>query len=94
MGFWAVEDRSTEHLLGWVSLRYDNSEEVSDDNKSTIRTTSTIGYRFIQSCWGQGFATEARLLDYGFGQSNSCLQQVHATTYDNNLGSIRVMWKN
>jgi RimJ/RimL family protein N-acetyltransferase len=60
-----------EQFLGWVIFRYDNSEEVSDDDKSTIRTTSTIGYRFMKAFWGQGFATEARLLDYGFGQSNS-----------------------
>jgi hypothetical protein len=58
-GQWKTVPRGTVFRLGTVSLRYDNSEKVSEDDNRTIRTirTSVIiytllaQYRFMKSCW-------------------------------------------
>ena len=88
LGFWAVEDRVTQVFMGWVSLRADIA--ASGQTKTSV---ATLGYRFHQHYWGQGFATEAMraLLDRGFQETT--VQLVQATTYEKNVGSIRVMEK-
>ena len=81
LGFWAVEDLSDNMFIGWVSLRRDST------------TSATIGYRFVKASWGQGFATEAmgRIVSMAF--ENTKLISIEATTYEDNLASIRVMEK-
>lgn len=88
LGFWAIENLSNNEFMGWVSLRF--MPEVS-----TLGTTpfATIGYRLNKCWWRQGYATEAmkKLLDCSFDQNS--IEQVQATTYEENLGSIGVMLK-
>ncbi|MGH6970287.1 MAG: GNAT family N-acetyltransferase, partial [Caulobacteraceae bacterium] len=43
VGLWAVMERETDDLLGWVSLRAEG--KVGD-----------LGYRFFRKAWGRGFA--------------------------------------
>jgi RimJ/RimL family protein N-acetyltransferase len=88
LGFWAVENLINDEFMGWASLRF-----VSDVIDPETIPFATIGYRFNKRWWGQGFATEAmtKLLDCGFAEA--CVEQVEATTYEENLGSIGVMLK-
>lgn len=82
-GFWAVDERATNAFAGWVCLR---SRDLPDG-------TAELGFRFHRRSWGRGYATEAAraLLDAAFARDP--LARVVATTYERNLGSIRVMEK-
>ncbi len=82
-GFWAAVEKSTGEFLGWFSLR--PAENHSRD--------AVLGYRLCKAAWGKGFATEGAraLIDKGFADLG--VQRVVATTYQDNLASIRVMEK-
>jgi RimJ/RimL family protein N-acetyltransferase len=80
-GFWAAEHQRS--FVGWFSLRA----------LEGLPGEAALGYRFCRAAWGQGLATEGarRLVDRGFQQGG--LDRIVATTYEENLGSIRVMQK-
>ena len=82
-GFWAAEDRESRRFLGWLSLRPEAANPLY----------LSLGYRFHQSVWGRGYATEGAraLLALGFGDYG--VQRVQATTYQDNLASRRVLEK-
>ncbi len=82
-GFWAAVEKVTGEFLGWFSLR--PAENRSRD--------AVLGYRLCKAAWGKGFATEGAraLIDKGFADLG--VQRVSATTYQDNLASIRVMEK-
>lgn len=81
-GFWVTRRKSTMHSLGWCCMR-----PTEADNEVSI------GYRFRQSAWGRGYATESTraLINKGFAESG--VQRVIATAYEDNLASRRVMEK-
>jgi ribosomal-protein-alanine N-acetyltransferase len=66
--------------IGWCGLR----RLVPDD-------TPDLGYRFLRSAWGHGYATEASIavLDHGF--SILSIRKVRAEADARNPASIRVM---
>ena len=80
-GFWAAEQAG--QFIGWFSLRQIEG----------LPEQATLGYRLSRSSWGQGLATEGSrlLIERGFRMGN--LQQIIATTYEDNLASIAVMTK-
>lgn len=80
-GFWAAEHGG--HFIGWFSLRAIDG----------LPGEGTLGYRLCRQSWGQGLATEGAclLVDRGFRLGN--LERIVATTYEDNLGSIRVLQK-
>ena len=79
---WLVIEKETEKPLGWCGLKY------HDDTKET-----DIGYRFLQSAWGKGFATEAAraCIDYGFNSFN--LSRIIGNAMKDNVASIKVFEK-
>jgi RimJ/RimL family protein N-acetyltransferase len=85
LGYWSVFNRFAEQdvLLGWVLLlpyhRY--SDEVE------------IGWRFIHSSWGKGYATEAAAVVLGHAFRTVKLQKVVADIHPLNLSSIAVAEK-
>lgn len=83
VGFWAAEIRSSGEFVGWFHLRPDRF--VAEEQE--------LGYRFKQSAWGRGYATEGSmaLLRDGFGVSK--FQKITARTLLQNIGSQRVMQK-
>jgi RimJ/RimL family protein N-acetyltransferase len=80
-GFWAAEQ--PDGFVGWFSLRPIDG----------LPGDAALGYRLRQPSWGQGLATEVcrLLVDRGFRLGN--LERIVATTYEDNLASIRVMQK-
>lgn len=80
-GFWAAELEGA--FIGWFSLR----------PEAGVPRQATLGYRLTRAVWGAGLATEgARLLiDRGFEAGK--LEEISATTYEDNAGSIAVMRK-
>lgn len=83
LGFWAVEPIASDEFLGWVSLR------LTDD----VPGEAVLGYRFCKATWGKGYATEAcrGLIEKGLADMG--VERVIATTYQDNVGSQRVMEK-
>ena len=82
LGFHAAEDRATAEFVGWFVLRLTGEPGEA-----------ALGYRLRREAWGRGLATEGAraLVDWGFRELG--LRRVVATTYEQNLASIRVMEK-
>lgn len=82
-GYWAVETLLGGQFVGWVHLRTDRISPPELE----------LGYRFMRSVWGQGFATECgrALIETAFA-SGLC-ECVSARTLKLNQASQRVMMK-
>jgi ribosomal-protein-alanine N-acetyltransferase len=81
-GWWAVELRSRDGLIGWSGLQFlPETEEVE------------VAYLLGRSFWGRGLATEAAqaCLQYGFGQVG--LESIVAIVHPENAASRRVIEK-
>lgn len=81
-GVWAVCKRRTNEFVGWVFLKnLDQTEEKE------------LGYRFLKSAWGVGYATEIskEALEYGFWDQE--LSRIVAITTPDNTRSLRVIEK-
>ncbi len=83
-GYWAAVEKTSGTFLGWFSL-----VPPEDDSPDDVE----LGYRLHRSAWGQGYATEGAhaLIHQGFTELG--VRRVHATTYQDNLASRRVMEK-
>lgn len=83
-GFWAAIEKSTGEFLGWFHFR--PPEGASPDEPE-------LGYRLRKSAWGKGYGTEGSraLIRKGFIELG--VRRVVASTYQDNLGSRRVMEK-
>jgi [ribosomal protein S5]-alanine N-acetyltransferase len=81
-GRWAVHVKPGMEFLGWCGLK------TRPDRKET-----DLGYRFIQSSWGNGYATEAAYasLKYGFEKLN--LPKIVGRAMHENIASWRVLEK-
>ncbi|MEM8535576.1 MAG: GNAT family N-acetyltransferase [Chloroflexota bacterium] len=82
-GAWAAIEKTNRDFLGWFSFR------LSDDSSGEV----ILGYRLHKAAWGKGYATEGSraLIRKGFTELG--VQRVVATTYEENIGSRRVMEK-
>ena len=83
-GFWAVIEKATGEFLGWFHLR--PPKGGPDDEPE-------LGYRFVASAWGKGYATEGSkaLVRKAFEELGA--KRVFAQTMAVNTASRRVMEK-
>jgi RimJ/RimL family protein N-acetyltransferase len=83
-GFWAAIEKSSGEFLGWFHFR---SPEGSPPDEIEL------GYRLRKSAWGKGYGTEGSraLIRKGFTEFG--MRRVVASTYEDNIGSRRVMEK-
>lgn len=81
-GRWACVLKSTGAIIGFCGLKYlPDFDEVD------------IGFRFLPSTWGQGFATEASAACLTFGFRELGLKRIVAFVMPENAASIRVLQK-
>lgn len=81
-GWWAVDDKANEALIGWSGLQYlPDTDEIE------------IGYLLARPHWGQGLASEgARVgMDFGFSQLN--IPTIIGIVHPENIASQRVLEK-
>ena len=85
---WQVNISSSKEYIGWILVRPMNffSDSPEYDNLE-------LGWRFTQSSWGKGYASEAALHLKNALAKNGDLQSFSAIAVENNLGSIAVMKK-
>lgn len=81
-GRWAVHIKDKLEFIGWCGLK--NRPE---------RNEIDLGYRFLKTAWGKGYASEAAFacIKYGFEKLN--LQRIIGRAMPDNIGSLRVLEK-
>ena len=77
IGRFIVIERATGKRIGWCGLKW--IEELNEID---------LGYRFLRSFWGKGFASEAAkaCLDYGFNSLS--FEKITAQIMPTNIASI------
>ncbi len=83
-GFWAAIEKSSGDFLGWFHFR--PAPGAPDDEPE-------LGYRLRRSAWGKGYATEGSRALISKGFTDLGVRRVVASTYEDNVGSRRVMEK-
>jgi RimJ/RimL family protein N-acetyltransferase len=81
-GRWAVHTKQDLEFIGWCGLKYRPETDEID-----------LGYRFMKSAWGKGYATEAAFgcLDYGFKKMK--LRRIVGRALPENKASLKVLEK-
>ena len=82
LGWWAVEPRSTQELIGWNGLQY------LPETKET-----EVGFLLSKAYWGQGLATEAAQASLQYGFERLGLETIVAIVHPQNIASQRVIEK-
>lgn len=82
LGFWAAIEKASGEFVGWFCLR---------PHEERGPGVVGLGYRLRRAVWGRGYATEGSraLVDKAFAEAG--VRLVFATTYEENIGSRRVM---
>lgn len=85
-GLWQINLQETNEFIGWVLVRpmYFFSDNPEFDNLE-------LGWRFFQSSWGKGYATEAAQQIKNALAINKDYRAFSAIADEDNLGSIGVM---
>jgi RimJ/RimL family protein N-acetyltransferase len=89
LGRWAVHikpvyrrGRPDHTFIGWCGLKYRTELNEVD-----------LGYRFMKTAWGKGYATEAAFASIHHGFSKLGLKEITGRALPGNLPSMRVLEK-
>lgn len=80
-GRWTVVLKETGKAIGWCGLKYHDEGYID------------IGYRFLRSEWGRGYATEAAKACLSYGKDELLLSPIWGRVAPENKASIRVLEK-
>jgi RimJ/RimL family protein N-acetyltransferase len=69
-------------FIGWCGLKYRPELDEID-----------LGYRFMKSAWGKGYATEAAMASIKYGFEQLGMRKIVGRAMPGNLGSIKVLEK-
>lgn len=87
-GMWRVTIKSTQQFIGWVLVR-----PMDFFSKNPEFDNLELGWRFKQSSWGKGYATEAAKQIQDVMLAKADINAVSAIAVEENLASIGVMKK-
>ena len=82
LGRWAVHTKTDYEFIGWCGLKYIPEEDITD-----------LGYRFLKSAWGKGYATEAAQYTLIYGLKNLKIKTITGRSHIDNVASIKVLEK-
>ncbi|MEP0356146.1 GNAT family N-acetyltransferase [Paraglaciecola sp.] len=87
-GLWQINISATNEFIGWILVRPMQffSDAPEFDNLE-------LGWRFLQSSWGKGYATEAALHIKNTLAKNKDITHFSAIADEDNFGSVGVMKK-
>ena len=80
LGRWAVHLKGNDEFIGWCGLKLLNNE-------------IDLGYRFLPSAWGKGYATEAAKAALQYGHQQLQLKKIIAHAHVDNIASQKVLEK-
>lgn len=80
LGRWAVHLKDSNEFIGWCGLKLVNGE-------------IDLGYRFLPSAWGKGYATEIAIATLEYGHQNLNLEKIIAHAHIHNMASQKVLEK-
>jgi RimJ/RimL family protein N-acetyltransferase len=81
-GRWAVHTKPSMEFIGWCGLKARPERNEID-----------LGYRFIKSAWGKGYASEAAWACIQYGFEKLQLRRIIGRAMPDNKGSLRVLEK-
>ena len=82
LGRWATYTKHNNEFIGWCGLKYlPDTGEID------------LGYRFIKTAWGKGYATEAAKHTLAHGFDRLALKLITGRAHVENFASIRVLEK-
>lgn len=81
-GRWAVLVKPGLEFIGWCGLK--NRPELNEID---------LGYRYLKSSWGKGYATEAAFACIKYGFEKLCIQRIVGRAMPENKGSLKVLEK-
>lgn len=81
-GRWAVHTKPGLEFIGWCGLK-----------SRPERNEIDLGYRFMQSFWGKGYATEAAWASLRFGFDQLGLPRIVGRAMPQNIASWKVLEK-
>jgi RimJ/RimL family protein N-acetyltransferase len=81
-GRWAAITKKDNEFIGWCGLKARPERNEID-----------LGYRFIKSTWGKGYATEAAYACIQYGFEKLHLKRIVGRAMPENEGSLRVLEK-
>lgn len=81
-GRWAVLLKENNAFIGWSGLKYRPERNETD-----------LGYRFLRSYWGKGYASEAAAACLRYGFTHYQVPVIIARAHVENLASLRVIEK-
>ncbi|MEN9570346.1 MAG: hypothetical protein RL172_1577, partial [Bacteroidota bacterium] len=81
MGRWAVHEKHNHNFIGWCGLKWLAENEID------------LGYRFLPSAWGKGYATEAAQATLQYGLEVLKLPRIIAHAHIDNIASQKVLLK-
>lgn len=79
---WAVHTKHDYEFIGWCGLKYIPGDDIID-----------LGYRFLKSAWGNGYATEAAQYTLIYGLRDLKIKTITARAHIDNIASIKVLEK-
>ena len=82
MGRWAVHLKSNNEFIGWCGLKF-----IAEDNEIDL------GYRFFETHWGKGYASESAKAVLSYGVNTLKLKNIIARAAKDNVASINVIKK-
>ncbi|RZM20549.1 MAG: N-acetyltransferase, partial [Pedobacter sp.] len=80
LGRWAVFVKEDDQFIGWCGLKYRADIDETD-----------IGYRFIPSSWGKGYATEAARATLKYGFEHLKLGTITGCAHIENTASLKIL---
>lgn len=92
-GLRIVLDRYLGEFLGWVFIRPATSSPHAQALGWTNSKEVELGYRYRQSAWGRGIATEAAAPLVHIALTDPATTAVVACAHTGNVGSLRVLEK-
>jgi RimJ/RimL family protein N-acetyltransferase len=87
-GLWKVTVKTDQSFIGWILIR---PMEFFTPNPELDNLE--IGWRFMQSSWGHGYATEAALAVKAIVEQHDNVKKISAIADEKNIASLLVMKK-
>jgi RimJ/RimL family protein N-acetyltransferase len=82
LGWWAVQPRGTQELIGWCGLQFLPETQETE-----------VGYLLSRPFWGRGLTTEAATTSLRFGFEELGLESIIGLVHPDNIASRRVLEK-